>query len=60
MVRRRGDEHYPWCGVAYFSDESIHLISGKLPPFAGFCTLGHFNLQLISVNQVIAGNPEAG
>ena len=58
MVRGRGDEHDAGRGVAHFGNNFIDLVSGQLAAFARFGALGHLDLQLARVHQIVARNAE--
>ena len=53
MVRWRGNEGYPGYRVAQTCDEVIDLTPRKLPTLARLSTLCHFNLQHLSINQIM-------
>ena len=40
-------------------DPGIDLGAGQLPALAGLCALGHLDLELAGVDQVLARDPEA-
>src|SRR5437762_2268597 len=56
--RRRGDEADAGGGVAYFADVGIDFVAGELATFAGFCALGHFDLELVGVDEIFGGDAE--
>ncbi len=59
VVRRRRDEADAGDGVAHARDDVIDFVAGKLAAFAGLGALGHFDLQLVGIDQVIGGDAEA-
>ncbi|CRF29067.1 Uncharacterised protein [Mycobacterium tuberculosis] len=54
MVRRRRNQSYARRHTAYLSYPRIYLGAGKLPSFAGLGALGHFDLNLIRIDEIIA------
>ncbi len=60
MVRRGRDEAHSGCRVAHLRDPRVDLTAGKLAAFAGLGALGHLDLQLACVDEVVARHPEAG
>ncbi len=60
VMRRRRDQPDAGGRVAYFGNPGIDFLAGQLPALAGFGALGHLDLQLAGVDQVIAGDAEAG
>ena len=59
VVRRRGDQADARGGMADLGDPGIDLVAGQLAAFAGLGALGHLDLQLLGVDQVVAGDAEA-
>ena len=59
VVRRRRDEADAGRGVAHLGDPGIDLLARELAAFAGLGALGHLDLQLARVDQVVAGDAEA-
>ena len=59
VVRRRGDEAHPRRRVAHPGDRPVHLVPGKLPALAGLRALRDLDLELLGVDQVLGGHPEA-
>ena len=53
MVGRRRDQPYPGSRVAYLGNELIDLVSGQLAALARLGPLGDFDLQLVSVDQIV-------
>ncbi len=58
MVRRRRDQADARGGVADLGDPGIDLLPGQLAAFAGLGALGHLDLELLGVDQVMAGDAE--
>ena len=58
VVGGRGDQAHPGGGVAHLGNPGVDLAAGQLAPFAGFCPLGHFDLQFLSLGEVEAGHPK--
>ena len=59
MVRRRRDQADARRAVTRLGDEVIDLVAGKLPPLARLGPLGHLDLDLDGVGQVVGGHAEA-
>ena len=59
VVRRRGDEAHPRRRVAHPGDRAVHLVPGKLPALAGLRALRDLDLELVGVDEVLGGHPEA-
>src|SRR5204862_7269911 len=59
VVRRRGDEPHARRRVADLRDVLVDLVAGELPALAGLRALRHLDLQLVAVDQVVAGHAEA-
>src|SRR3989442_578753 len=59
VMRRRRDEPHPWHGEPHFGDPGIDLVAGQLPALAGLGALGHLDLKVVRVDQVLAGHAEA-
>ena len=59
VVGRRGDEPHPGRGVAGLGDPRVHLVARQLAALAGLGPLGHLDLDVVRVDQVLAGHPEA-
>ena len=59
VMRRRGDKSYSRCGVSSPGDPGVNLVARQLPAFTGLGTLRHLDLEVIAVNQVLAGHTEA-
>src|SRR5690606_17618109 len=55
----RGDEADARGRVARLGDDPIDLVAGQLAAFAGLCTLGHLDLDLIGIDQIFGGDAEA-
>ena len=59
MVRGRGDETDTRCRVAGTGDPAADLVTGQVSAFAGLGSLGHLDLQFLSIAQIVAVDPEA-
>ncbi len=59
VVGRRRDQPHARRGVPHLGDPRVHLGPGQLPALAGLGALGHLDLQLVGVDQVVAGDAEA-
>jgi hypothetical protein len=59
VVGRRADEPHARGGVAGLGDPGVDLVAGQLAALAGLGPLGHLDLQLLGVHQVVARDPEA-
>ncbi|CAB4704754.1 unannotated protein [freshwater metagenome] len=59
MVRRRADEAHARRAVTGLGHPRVHLVTGQLTALTGFGSLGHLDLQIVGVHQVLAGNAEA-
>ena len=59
VVRRRRDERHARRRVAHARDDRVDLVPGELSAFAGLGALGHLDLQLVGVDQVVRGHAEA-
>ena len=59
VVRRRRDQADARDGVAHPGDDFVDFVAGKLAAFAGLGALGHFDLQIVGIDQVIGGDAEA-
>src|SRR4029079_9474918 len=57
-VRRRADQADAGRGVPGLGDPGVHLVPGQLATLAGLGTLGHLDLEVVGVGQVIAGDAE--
>src|SRR4051812_46424077 len=60
VMGRRRDEADAGGGVADFADVGIDFVAGELAAFAGFCALGHFDLELVGVDEIFGGDAESG
>src|SRR6266852_3732428 len=58
MMRRWGDQPDAGSRVADLGNPGIDLVAGKLAAFARLGALGHFDLQLFGVDQILAGDAE--
>ena len=59
MVRRRRDQSDTRRGVAHLGHPRVHLVTRKLSALTGFRALGHLDLDIGAVGQVVRGDPEA-
>ncbi len=59
VVRRRGDEPDVRGGDAHLGDPRVHLLRGQLAALAGLGALGHLDLDVGAVVEVVAGHAEA-
>ena len=59
VMRRRADQANAWRAVTGLRDPWVYLVTRELSAFAGLGALGHFDLQIIGVDQIFAGDPEA-
>ncbi len=59
MVRWRGDEPNPGCGVSQIRNPWINLVRWQLPTLSRLRSLGHLDLDVICVGQVHARHAEA-
>ena len=44
--------------MAGLGDPRVHLVARQLSTFAGLGPLGHLDLQVVAVHQVLAGDTE--
>ena len=58
VVRRRADQPDARRGVPDLGDPRVDLVAGELPALAGLGALGHLDLDVVGVDQVLAGDPE--
>mmetsp|Transcript_6293 Transcript_6293/g.28422 ORF Transcript_6293/g.28422 Transcript_6293/m.28422 type:complete len:204 (+) Transcript_6293:4274-4885(+) len=58
VVGRRGDEGHASLGTAKGRDVGRNLLAGELTALAGLGALGHLNLNLVRVAQVVRGDSE--
>ena len=59
VVRRRGDQADARGGVPGLGDPRVDLVAGQLAALAGLGALGHLDLDVVGVDQVLAGHAEA-
>ena len=59
VVRRRRDQADAGRRVADLGDVLVDLVAGQLAALAGLGALRHLDLQLVAVDQVVAGDAEA-
>ena len=58
MVRGRRDEAYPRCGVPSLGNAPLDLLPRQLAALSGLSSLGHLDLQLQAVGQILHSHPE--
>lgn len=59
VVRRRRDEADAGRRVTRLGDPRVDLVAGQLAALAGLGALGHLDLDVVGVDQVLAGDAEA-
>ena len=59
VVRRRGDQADARRRVPGLGDPRVDLVAGQLAALAGLGALGHLDLDVVGVDQVLAGHAEA-
>ena len=59
VMGRWRDESHPRCGVASLGDPGVNLVARQLSSFARLGPLSHLDLEVIAVDQVLAGHAEA-
>ena len=59
MVRRRADQPHPGSRMAHPGDVGVDLVTGQLAALAGLGPLGHLDLDVVSVDQILRRHPEA-
>ena len=59
VVRRRRDEAHAGGRVAHAADVLVDLVAGQLAALAGLGALGHLDLQLVGVDEVVDRHAEA-
>ena len=59
VVRRRRDQADARRGVPGLGDPRVHLAAGQLAALAGLGALGHLDLQVVGVGEVLRGDAEA-
>ena len=59
MVRRRADQPHPRGRVADLGDPRPDLLAGQLATLTGLGALGHLDLDVVGVGQVLRGHAEA-
>ena len=59
VMRWWRDQTHARGGDAHFRNPRVDLVRWQLATFAGLCTLGHLNLDVGAVGQVVAGHTEA-
>ena len=58
VVRRRADQADAGRRVPGLGDPRVHLVAGQLAALAGLGALRHLDLDVVGVDQVLAGHPE--
>ena len=53
-----GDQRHAGRGMAGLGDPRIHLVRRKLAALTGFGTLGHLDLNVGGIDQMVAGDAE--
>ena len=59
MVRRWADEANARRGMPHPGNVGVDLVAGQLAAFPGLGALGHLNLDVIGVDQVLGGHAKA-
>src|SRR6187397_3012375 len=59
VVRWRRDQTHARRGVPHFRDPRVDLVPGKLTALARLGALRHLDLQLVGIDQILAGDTEA-
>jgi hypothetical protein len=59
VMRRRRDQAHAGSGVAHLGDPRVHLVPRQLAAFAGLGALGHLDLYVVSVDEILACYTEA-
>ncbi|CAB4550270.1 unannotated protein [freshwater metagenome] len=59
VMGRRRNQSYAWSRMTRLRDPRIHLVTWKLTALAGLCALSHLDLQIISIDEVLARDTEA-
>ncbi len=59
VVRRRADQPDTRRGVPGLGDPRVHLVAGELAALAGLGALGHLDLQVVGVGEVLRRDAEA-
>ena len=58
MVRRRADQAHARRGVPGLGHPGVDLVAGQLPALTGLGPLGHLDLDVVGVREVLRGHPE--
>ena len=58
VVRRRRDQADAGRGVPGLGDPRVDLVAGQLAALAGLGALGHLDLEVVGVDEVLAGDAE--
>ncbi len=59
VMRWRRDESHPRCGVTRPGDPGVDLVAWKLPTLSRLGALGHLDLKVVAVDEVVARHAEA-
>ncbi len=59
VVRRRRNQADAWRRVPHLRDPRIDLVAGQLPALARLGALRHLDLQIVGVDEVLAGDAES-
>ena len=59
VVRRRGDQADSRGGMPGLRNPRVDLLARELASFAGLCSLGDLDLEVVGVYEVLARHPEA-
>ena len=59
VVRRRADQAHARRGVPGLGHPRVDLVAGQLAALAGLGTLGHLDLDVVGVREVLRGHAEA-
>ena len=58
VMGRWRDESHARCGVASLGDPGVNLVARQLSSFAWLGPLSHLDLEVVAVDQVLAGHAE--
>src|SRR5436190_16864488 len=59
VVWWRTDQADTWCRMTRPRNPRVHFVPRQLAALAGFGPLGHFDLQVVGIDQVLRGHSEA-
>mmetsp|Transcript_30091 Transcript_30091/g.73235 ORF Transcript_30091/g.73235 Transcript_30091/m.73235 type:complete len:285 (-) Transcript_30091:303-1157(-) len=59
VVRRRGDQTDTGCGVTHSRNLVVHFVPGKFSALSWFSALGHLDLDLVGVGEVVDGHSKS-